>query len=190
MKRIDELKKHLKPGRVYRRADLQKWSASVDRHLQELLSEGVLEKLSGGVYHVPKKSVFGKVPAEERDLVRTFLKDDHFLILSPNDYNALGLGATQLYNSRKVYNYKRHGDFQLGNRTFRFVRKPRVPHELTKEFLLIDFLNNLNTLAENRPDLLANACKRLRELESVKLRRMARDYGTVGTKKLVTSLLG
>lgn len=32
MTRLEQLKKRLKPGHVYRRADLAQWSKSVDRH--------------------------------------------------------------------------------------------------------------------------------------------------------------
>ena len=58
----------------------------------------------------------------------------------------------QLYNARRVYNYKRHGDFKLGNRTFHFVRKPYVPNKLTEEFLLVDLINNLKRVAEDQPE--------------------------------------
>jgi hypothetical protein len=46
MTKLDELKKHLKRGKVYRRSDLAKWSKSVDRHLEALVEEGTLQKLS------------------------------------------------------------------------------------------------------------------------------------------------
>jgi len=40
MKQVELLKKQLKPGKVYRRADLAQWSKSVDRHAQELVENG------------------------------------------------------------------------------------------------------------------------------------------------------
>ena len=95
MARLETLKRNLRPGRVYRRAELKQWSRSVDRHLQELVKDGTLEKLSGGLYYVPAPSTFGKVPAEEHKLVEAFLKDNHFLLTTPSDYNALGVGTTQ-----------------------------------------------------------------------------------------------
>jgi hypothetical protein len=189
MKKMELLKKHLVPGEVYRRADLRAWSNAVDRHLQQLVKAGVLEKLSGGLYHVPKETAFGKTPVEEHELVRTFLKDDRFLVTSPNDYNALGVGTTQLYNTRRVYNYKRHGDYKLGNRVFHFVRKPYVPRKVTKEFLLVDLANNLKTLAEDRPALVENIKKKAKEMDPENLKKIADDFGTIGTKKMLTSLL-
>jgi len=93
VEQLDVLRRKLKPGAVYRRADLQKWSRSVDCHLQEMVKDGTLEKLSGGPYYVPAHGAFGKVPADEHALVEAFLKDSHFLVTSPSDYNALGVGT-------------------------------------------------------------------------------------------------
>jgi hypothetical protein len=133
--------------------------------------------------------VFGKSPAAEKELVSAFLKDDRFVVVSPNDYNALGVGTTQLYNTRRVYNYKRHGKFKLGNRTFDFVRKSFVPGKVTPEFLLIDLVNNLKHLAEDQPKLLVNVMKRAKAMDIKKLKQLAKEFGTIGTKKLFSSLL-
>src|SRR5580698_10629757 len=119
-----ELKKHLQPGRVYRRQDLMRWSNAVDRHLKQLVEDGTLTKLRGGLYLYPKETVFGKAPAEDEKLVGTFLKDNRFLLASPNAYNVLGVGTTQLYDKTVVYNHKRHGAFALGGRKFTFRAKP------------------------------------------------------------------
>lgn len=167
---------------------LEKWSTSVDRHLQQLVKEDTLEKLSGGLYYAPKKGVFGKAPADENELVRTFLKDDRFLVTSPNDYNTPGAGTTQLYNTRRVYNYKRYGIFTLGNRTFNFVRRPNVPRKLTKEFLLVDLANNLKRLAEDQAALLDILKKKAQEMDKKELKHLVKDFGTVGTKHLFPSL--
>jgi hypothetical protein len=183
MTRLEQLKRHLHPGRVYRRADLSEWSKSVDRHARELVEQGVLQKLCNGLYYYPKVSVFGRVPADERELVRSFLKEDDFLLTSPNDYNTLGLGTTQLYNRRVVYNHKRHGQFTLGGMPFEFRRKPRFPRRLTEEFLLVDLLNNLTELAEDPTVVRERARVKAKELDATRLRRAARDYGKVATRK-------
>lgn len=189
MEQLEVLKGKLRPGTVYRRADLQQWSKSVDRHLQELVKDGTLEKLSGGLYHVPAKSTFGKVPAEEHALVKAFLKDTHFLVTSPNDYNVLGVGTTQLYNTRLVYNHKRHGEFKLGSRSFQFVRKPYVPNKLTSEFLLVDLVNNLEHLAEDQSLVMERVKEKALEMDHASLRKMANRFGKVRTRKLFNALL-
>ena len=189
MTRLEQLKRHLHPGRVYRRADLAQWSKSVDRHARELVEQGVLQKLRNGLYCYPKASVFGRVPADERELVRSFLKEDDFLLTSPNAYNTLGLGTTQLYNRRVVYNHKRHGQFTLGGMPFEFRRKPRFPRRLTEEFLLVDLLNNLSELAEDPTVVRERARVKAKELDATRLRRAARDYGKVATRKFFEQAL-
>src|SRR5580700_9839767 len=114
MTKLDELKRHLKPGGVYRREDLARWLNAVDRHLKQLVESNVLTKLAGGLYAYPKDTVFGPAPATDDTLVEAFLKDKRFLLASPNAYNGLGVGTTQLYDKTVVYNHKRDGDFQLG----------------------------------------------------------------------------
>src|SRR5262245_61663037 len=136
MTKLQELKKRLRPGHVYRRQDLALWSNAVDRHIRQLLDEGTLRKLAGGLYLRPKETVFGRAAAEDEKLVAIFLKDHRFLLASPNVYNALGVGTTQLYDKTVVYNHKRHGEFSLGGRTFDFRVKPSFPRKLTTEFLL------------------------------------------------------
>jgi hypothetical protein len=189
MKRSEQLKRHLHPGRVYRRAELAQWSKSVDRHARELVDQGVLQKLQNGLYYYPKHSAFGQVPADERELVRRFLKEDDFLLTSPNAYNTLGLGTTQLYNTHVVYNHKRHGRFTLGGLPFEFRRKPRFPRKLTEEFLLVDLLNNLPALAEDTEMLRANARSKAKELNASKLQLAARNYGKVATRKFFDEAL-
>lgn len=189
MKQLDKLKENLKEGEVYRRVDLQQWSTSVDRHLQELVKDGTLQKLSGGLYYVPAQSTFGQVPAEEHALVEAFLKDSHFLLTSPSDYNALGVGTTQLYNTRRVYNHKRHGEFKLGNRSFQFVRRPYVPTKLTNEFLLVDLVNNLGQLEEDQSAVMDKIKQKSLVLDQASLRDLAQKFGKVRTRKLFKTLL-
>lgn len=188
MNKLQELKKHLKRGKVYRRADLSKWSTSVDRHLDELVKEGTLQKLSQGLYFYPEVTVFGEAPPEEEVLVRSFLKDSRFLLTSFNAYNALGVGTTQLYNQKTVYNHKRHGDFNLGGKTFSFRVKPHFPRKATLEFLLVDLLNNLDQLAEDPKEVVSKVCFRAKTMDQRKLKKSLQEYGSAKAKKLLNQL--
>ncbi|XFF02413.1 DUF6088 family protein (plasmid) [Bradyrhizobium guangxiense] len=183
MTKLEQLKRHLKPGDVYRRADLARWSTSVDRHLKQLVEQGTLKKLSGGLYAYPKETAFGPAPASDKEVVGAFLKDDQFLLASPNAYNSLGVGTTQLYDKTVVYNHKRHGEFQLGNRKFAFRAKPRFPRSLTKEFLLVDLVNNVDQLAEAKDEVLKRVAERAAESDQKRLRRAVREYGSERAKK-------
>ena len=186
---LGRLRSHLKGGHVYRREDLLGDSNAVDRHLKQLVDAGDLEKLAQGLYYAPKSSAFGRVPPKDDELVEAFLKDENFLLLSPNSYNSLGLGTTQLYNKTMVYNHKRHGIFKLGNRSFEFRVKPRFPKKVDKEFLLVDLLNNLDSLAENKGNVLAMVEKQLNKFEISKLQKTVSAYGAGRTKKRVSSWL-
>src|SRR6202171_2616551 len=189
MTKLDELKQHLKPGGVYRREDLARFSNAVDRHLKQLVETQVLKKLRGGLYAYPKETTFGPAPANDDTLVEAFLRDKRFLLASPNAYNSLGVATTQLYDKTVVYNHKRHGDFQLGGRKFAFRVKPHFPKSLTREFLLVDLVNNVDQLAESRQEVLARVTEKAASCDFRRLERATRNYGNVQTKKFFANAL-
>ena len=173
----------LKAGHVYRREDLARLSNAVDRHLRELVYMGKLQKLAQGLYHAPKQSNFGPLPPTDDQVVKGFLRDKEFLVFSPSSYNAVGLGTTQLYNRTLVYNHKRHGIFRLGNRQYDFRVKPRFPKKLTREFLFVDLLNNLEELAEDRDLVLSQARSKLPTFDRGRLEDAVESYGNMATRK-------
>jgi hypothetical protein len=189
MKQAEALKERLTPGQVYRREDLARWSKAVDRHLKVLQAEGVLTKVSAGLYYYPKQTAFGQAPAVEADLVRSFLPDERFLLTSANAYNTLGVGLTQLYNETVVYNHKRHGRFTLGNRVFDFRMRPHFPQTVTEPFLLVDVVNNLDRLAEDQELVLERIRERVATLNAATLKEAITAYGNVKTKKWFSSEL-
>lgn len=174
MHALKTFQNQLTEGCLYRRADLKKHSNAVDRHLKQLQAKGVLKKLSGGLYHYPKLTKFGSAPPSDKELVKSFLKDDRFLLFSPNAYNSLGLGMTQLHNETVVYNHKRHGVFKVGGRTFKFVRKSHFPPLLSKEFLLIDLVNNEKYLTEGS-DIIKKAKQLAETLNREKLTHLLKE---------------
>jgi hypothetical protein len=183
------LSRRLRAGKVYRREELSFASNAIDRHLQQLQETGRLKKLSPGLYYVPRQSVYGNLPPDDKELVGAFLRDNDFLLFSPASYNSLGLGGTQLYNRTLVYNHKRHGQFQLGNRTFDFRMKHRFPRKLSPEFLFVDLLNNADELTEEREQLLQNAKSKIKNFNRHKLVQAASNFGTVATNKLMKGWL-
>jgi hypothetical protein len=132
---------------------------------------------------------FGKTPPDEKKLVRSFLNDDRFLLTSPNAYNRPGLGTTQLYNERTVYNHKRHGEFKLGNRKFRFRMIPHFPNKLTEEFLLVDLVNILGSLADDSSEVLKKVSTKVKTMDKAKLEHSVKEYGYVKTKKIFAPLI-
>ncbi len=185
---LDRLRKHLRPGAVYRRRDLTALSSNLDRHLKALVEEGSLQKLQQGLYWCPKRSSFGEAPAGEDELVRAFLRSKKFLAYSPNTFNTLGLGTTQLYNVRTVLNQKRHGSFRLGDRNYFFQRRLNVPSKLTREVLLVELLNNLKKLAEDPDEVLDSLESNFSSFDQEKLMKAAELYGTYSTERQLSEL--
>lgn len=183
MRKFDEFANKLRPGQAYRRAVLAEWSTSVDRHLKQAVEAGVLTKASGGLYYAPKQTAFGAAPAEDATLVSAFLKGSPFLMASPNAYNGLGVGTTQLHNKTVVYNHKRHGQFTLGGRTYDFRMKPTFPRRLSREFLLVDLVNNVDQLGEDTGEVLARVKDRLPASDAARLRMAVRTYATERAKR-------
>lgn len=189
MDTLTEFKRHLRPGQVLRRADLAEYSHSVDRHLQQLVKEGTLRKVSPGVYHYPKQSRFGVLPPDEESLVKAFLKDDNFYVASLNAYNALGVGTTQLYNQKLVYNSKRDGVHTLNGRNYYFLKNRKFPKKPDKAFLMVDLVNNMKLLAENSEDLEWKLSVQVHSVDKRSLEKAVREYGGSRTKAFFSKLL-
>lgn len=186
---ITKLKAFLIPGQVYRRAELVALSTNVDRHLAKLVHEGHLKKLSQGVYGARKITAFGEAPPDVDSMLKTFLKDECFVVYGPSQFNALGLGTTQLYNRIIVFNRKRVGEFTLGGRTYMFHRWREAPKSLTPEFLVVALLNHLDELAEDREKILVNLKAKLSEFKRRKLLFAASRYGTQSTQKKLKKIM-
>ena len=185
----DNLYFNMKPGFVYRREDLLPFSSNLDRDLNTLIEANKLKKPASGLYYKPKHSRFGLLPPTDKALVKGFLNKS-FLIYSWNDYNILGLGLTQIYNKVVVYNSERHEDKRLGNRVFSFKRPNNgFPTKLTKEFLLVDLLNNAKYLTEDVSQLQLKVEKNINQLDKALLITVVDKYGKVGTKKFVRSII-
>lgn len=181
----DKLLSNMVPGQVYRRKDLAIWSNAVDRDLKRLVDAGQISKLAGGLYYIPKETAFGKAPPKDEALINTFLNGDKFLLTSPNDYNSLGVGTTQLYNKTVVYNHKRSGVYKLGNRLLTFKRAQRFPEKVTMEFLLVDLVNNVEDLAEDQDMILKKVRVKAGQMDANKLGYAVSNYGNGRTKKLL-----
>ncbi len=178
----------MKAGQVYRRADILKMGQLTDHQFKKLISDGHLKKISRGIYYAARNSAFGMVPPNDEIFLRAFLKENRFLLISFNDYNALGIGTTQLYNEQRVYNHRRHGEVKLGKRTFHFIKKRSFPKTISPEFLLVDLIDNIDKLAEDRAKVLNNVKRRALSMDQKKLRRAVRNYGGTKARKFFADL--
>jgi hypothetical protein len=186
---MELLRQHIKKGEVYRRSDLEYYSTAIDRHLATLTKDGTLVKLNQGLYYAPKQSKFGVFPPDDDQVVKRFLKDEDYLLVSPNTFNSLGLGLTQLYNTTWVYNHKRKGEFQLNGKTFEFKLKSAFPKHITREYLLVDLLNNLENLAEDESQAIEKLQFNVRNFDTDALMKATQQYGTGRTKRTLKTIV-
>ena len=178
-------------GNVYRRQELTLLSKSVDRDLKRLTKEGSLKKVGPGLYLYPKQSRWGELPAETKNLARSFLKTSDFLMVSNDEYNVLGLGMTQLWNEVRVYNKRRHQKVTLGNVKFDFqVPFNGYPRQLTPEFLLVDLMNNLDNCGESPSAVKEKLTLSVNKFNKVLLLKLSQKYGKLATKKYFDQLIG
>lgn len=185
MKSAEKLRDAMESGKVYRRQNLEDFSTAVDRDLKTLVRSGEVRKLAGGLYCRPEQSRFGAMPPDDRELVRAFLKTNDFHMTSFNDFTDLGLGLTQVYNTYIVYNHKRAGSFLLGRKQFRFRLVPAYPAKPSKEYLLVDMLNNLRRLPDDVGAVLRNLKSGLREFDREKVLDCLERYGSSSAKRLL-----
>ena len=78
---------------------------------------------------------------------------------------------------------------QLGNRVYEFRRKPKFPKKLSREYLVVDLLNNLKYLAEEEQMVLNNLKSSVGDFDTKFLYKNAQRYGTVRTKKIIQEIL-
>ena len=187
MRNAEKIRDSMRPGKVYRRQDLEGYSTAVDRDLHTLVASGEVRKLAGGLYYCPGNNAFGVTTPEERELVRAFLKTDDFLLTSYNYFNQFGLGLTQVYSTALVYNHKRAGVYSLGGKRFEFRLVPAYPDKLSREFVLVDLLNNLKRLPDNTAGVLENLKNRLNEFDGALLTTCMKRYGRPGAKNIFRS---
>ena len=121
-------------------------------------------------------------PPDDDVLVQSFLKDDHFYIASLNAYNSFGVGTTQLYNEKLVYNYKRDGRKVLNGRHFYFLKRPRFPKKSNEEFLLVDLVNNLHLLAEDTEEVLKHVAEKAQIMNKQNLMKAVHEYAGTRAK--------
>ena len=182
---MNTLFKHINQGEVYRRSDLEYYSTAIDRQLAQLIKGGQLVKLNQGLYYAPMQSKFGVVPPDDHLLVERFLKDEDFLLISPNAFNTLGLGLTQLYNTMWVYNHKRKGEFILNGKSFDFKLKNSFPQKITREYLLVDLLNNFESLAEDKKSIVDKLTRNVLSFDMDALMKATQQYGNGTTKRII-----
>lgn len=180
----------LEPGRVYRTRDLARWGANPPRLAKRLVDNGELEQLAQGLYAVPVKSRFGKVPPTDEAVMRAFLDDTPFVFTGPEKWNALGLGATAMLAATLVYNTKRTGVFKLGGRQY-LLRRVAFPDNPTPEWYVVDLFEQAAQVGVSRDELAQGLRRAVHEgrFDRQHLLAMAQRFGTRQTQVYIEDAL-
>ena len=181
----------LEKGRVYRTRDLAAFGSNPTRLAKRLVEEGLLIQLAQGLFHAPETSRFGPLPPSNREVLRSFLGTDEFLITGPPIWAALGLGVKPKSAAVTLaYNAKRSGDFQLGDHYFH-LRRVRFPAHPSREWFVVDLVEHHAmasvTLDELEPPILA--ALRSGRFDAERLLAEAAEYGTLGTRAYLERLI-
>lgn len=111
-------------------------------------------------------------------------------MLTSADYNSLGLVLNQLWNEVRIYNNKRHKKLKLANYNCVFQRPNNgFSAKITKEFILVDLLNNINDVGEDPDVLKGRVIKNINKFDAKKLKKLSVQYGKVGTKKIIDRIV-
>ena len=174
----------LEKGRVYRTRDLAVFGSNPTRLAKRLLEEGVLVQLAQGLFHAPETSRFGPLPPSTREVLRSFLGTDDFLITGPALWAALGLGVKPTSAAVTLaYNAKRSGDFQLGDHDYH-LRRVRYPEHPSREWFVVDLVEHAAMASRTTEELEAPIVAAIRSarFDAGRLLAAGAEYGTLGTR--------
>lgn len=137
----------VEPGHVYHAQDF------VPDVLAGLVADNVLVGQGYDLFACLKHSRFGAVPPTEEALVRAYLRGAPFVVTGTDLWNALGLGSTAVFARTLVYNTKVNAEVRLGGRLFEFRQVEQLPAKATREWAVVDLLENAARVSASVVDL-------------------------------------
>ena len=169
----------LKPGKVYRTRDLQRYGKNAPRMAKRLVSEGQLRPIAHGLFVHPETSSFGEVPPSKEELMRGYLKGRPFIFSGPEQWNPLRLGSTAMFTAQLVYNNVRSGEVVFGGRRF-ILRRVAFPETPSPEYFTVDLTKNHQKVGVSLDLICSRLTHAIAEgrLKPSKLRREAKRFGT------------
>lgn len=183
----------LRLGKAYRTKDFATKTSNPTRLVGQLVCEGKLRKLRGGLYFRPSRSRWGELPPDPVDLLNTWLEGRQgrdWIFTGSEVWNALGLGSTAVHAVRRVYNRRRSGFFEIGGHRFKMHKVP-FPKNPSPEWFVVDLLNHTRDAAVDTEDVLCRLANALScgRFDREKLLAMAQRFGRKSTHRGVEKVL-
>lgn len=168
---------------VYRTRELGAFSANPTRWAKRLSEQGVLRQAAHGLYYLPRQTRFGPSGPSEREVLRAFLGDDHFLVTGSPTWNVLDLGITGLLMVNLVYNPYRTGEFTLDGQRYR-MRRVRFPTTPSPEWFVVDAFENWRMVGADPAGMEAQLGRHLRSgrFDADRLRAASDEYASPATR--------
>jgi len=130
---VHEILKKKKPGEIFFPGEFRHLEndLAVNMSLSRLANEGFIDRVSKGVYYIPKKDkLLGKIPPSLENIAEAIAKRDHVRIRPAGDFALHKLGLTTQIPLKLVYvTDGAPRTIKIGRRSIVF--KPTTPKKLT-----------------------------------------------------------
>ncbi len=146
--------------------------------LSRLTYDGVIKRLSKGIYYKPKKTVFGDLKPSEDKLLKRFLANGY--ITGIMAYNQMGF-TSQIPSEIKIATDKRKSPISFGGLKIRFVISKEKINNKTRELLpILDAIKDIKVIPDSDLNTninhLVNTLKTLNESQLQILLKTAMRY--------------
>lgn len=177
---------NISSGELFSYRDFKMPSAKVEAMaaaLSRLASKGIIKRFEKGKYFKPEQGMFGEVPLEESQILKSLLKENEKrigYITGTIAYNQMYL-TTQIPNEYVIATYELRKPFKKGNIRIRFVK---TYSEITENNIpllqLLDAIKDIRVIpatgTNTALELIKGKLKRLSLSDQKKIVQLAVDY--------------
>lgn len=139
--------------------------AAFYKSLERFCKNEVLVHLTKGIYYKPKKSRFGTVPIQEKDIVSYYISEQEGLTVGYKLYNRIGL-TTQIGKQTEVYSNRLAGQ----RKTVQNVVVKKISCSLNKETIAVietlEILQNYSKIEDRNNKALVAYMERFAQVYS------------------------
>lgn len=124
-------------------SEMDKEKQAVAKALSNLFKQGVLRRVSKGMYYKPSYSRFGELPIEDITILNKYLeltKKNISYISGLNIYRGWGL-TTQVSKEYIIMNDTKIGSISVNNMIIRFIKTPVLEQISTSDIKLLQILD-------------------------------------------------
>jgi hypothetical protein len=170
-------------GYVWKRQIIDREYIASDHHKSEFRTFLWLVSGKDSAKYNSFKSVIGYLMHSYKTSAsnKAIIFNDETISENPNGGSGKGLFWNALAKLKKVAS--------IDGKTFEFKLKSSFPKNISREYLLVDLLNNLDNLAEDQTQAIAKLPNNVRSFNTAALMKATQQYGTGKTKRTLKSIV-